>query len=225
MPPCVAKTCAVCFVFAPVVNDLRSADLRIRSKGPWSKCYYYASSRAQSEASGRSSVLGSQPESQDSWHMLDQPRRSFPENNRESLTGASQSGTTIVRNCPRLSAFCNEIPREIQTGAYKRRLKPQIFIENRGEILPGKSGLFGADWGLFRADRDQCLRTSHPRGKSRNCPERALFGPIGAFRAKLPFPKPPFGFPWNWNSLYKRAQNATNVHNRRRLCTSCREWA
>ena len=84
---------------------------------------------------------------------------------------------------------------KIQTGAHKRGLKPQIFRENRGEILPGKSGLFGANWGLFGADRDQFLRTPQPRGKSRNCPERALFGPIGAFRAKPPFAKPPFGFP------------------------------
>ena len=91
---------------------------------------------------------------------------------------------------------------KIQTGAHKRGLKPQIFRENRGQILPGKSGLFGANWGLFRADRglfgadrDQFLRTPQPRGKSRNCPERALFGPIGAFRAKPPFAKPPFGFP------------------------------
>ena len=72
---------------------------------------------------------------------------------------------------------------KIQTGAHKRGLKPQIFRENRGEILPGKSGLFGANWGLFRADRglfgadrDQFLRTPQPRGKSRNWPERALFG-------------------------------------------------
>ena len=86
-------------------------------------------------------------------------------------------------------------------GAHKWGLKPQIFRENRGEILPAKSGLFGANWDLFRAyrglfgaDRDQFLRTPQPRGKSRNCPERALFGLIGAFRAKPPFAKPPFGF-------------------------------
>ena len=91
---------------------------------------------------------------------------------------------------------------KIQRGAYKGGLKPQIFRENRGEILSGKSGLFGADWvlfgayrGLFGADRDRFLRTPPPRGKRRNCPERALFGPIGAFRAKPPFAKPPFGFP------------------------------
>ena len=91
---------------------------------------------------------------------------------------------------------------KIQRGAHKRGLKPQIFRENRGEILPGKSGLFGANWrhfragrGLFGADRDQFLCTPQPRGKSRNCPERALFGPIGPFRAKPPFAKPPFGFP------------------------------
>ena len=34
-----------------------------------------------------------------------------------------------------------------------------------------------------------------PWGKGRNCPERALFGPIGAFRAKPPFAKPSFGLP------------------------------
>ena len=69
------------------------------------------------------------------------------------------------------------------------------------KILPGKSGLFGANWrhfragrGLFGADRHQFLCTPQPRGKSRNCPERALFGPIGPFRAKPPFAKPPFGF-------------------------------
>ena len=87
-------------------------------------------------------------------------------------------------------------------GAHKRGLKPQIFRENRGEILPAKSGLFGANWGLFRAyrglfgaDRDQFLRTPQPRGKSRNCPERALFGPIGAFWAKPRLPSPRLDFP------------------------------
>ena len=91
---------------------------------------------------------------------------------------------------------------KIQRGAHKRGLKPQIFRENQGEILPGKSGLFGANWrhfragrGLFGADQDQFLCTSQPRGKSRNCPERALFGPIGRFRAKPSFAEPPFGFP------------------------------
>ena len=91
---------------------------------------------------------------------------------------------------------------KIQRGAHKRGLKPQICREKRGEILPGKSGLFGANWrhfragrGLFGADQDQFLCTPQLRGKSRNCPERALFGPIGPFRAKPPFAKPPFGFP------------------------------
>ena len=42
---------------------------------------------------------------------------------------------------------------EIQTGAHKRGLEPQIFRENRAKILPGKSGLFGPDWSLFRAFR------------------------------------------------------------------------
>ena len=81
-------------------------------------------------------------------------------------------------------------------------LCPRTWENPRGEILPGKSGLFGANWrhfragrGLFGADRDQFLCTPQPRGKSRNCPERALFGPIGPFRAKPPFVSPPFGFP------------------------------
>ena len=66
-----------------------------------------------------------------------------------------------------------------------------------GDFNPGKSGLFGADWalsrayrGLFGADRAQFLRTSQRQGRA----EIAFFGPIGAFRAKPPFAKPPFGF-------------------------------
>ena len=71
-----------------------------------------------------------------------------------------------------------------------------------GEIGSGKSGLFGADWGLaracrslFGASRDQFLHTSQPRGKSRHCPERARFCPIGAFRSPR-FAKPTLRFPW-----------------------------
>ena len=103
-------------------------------------------------------------------------------------------------HCPHTSS-CGLLFGKIQRGAHKRGLKPQIFRENREEILPGKSGLFGANWhhfragqGLFGADRDQFLFTPQPQGKSRNCPERALFGPIAPFRAKPPFAKPPFGF-------------------------------
>ena len=71
---------------------------------------------------------------------------------------------------------------EIQMGAHKRGLKPQIF----------------RDWNLFRAyraDWDRILRTSQPRGGRRHSPERAFLGPIGAFWAKPPFAKPPFGSP------------------------------
>ena len=73
---------------------------------------------------------------------------------------------------------------KIQRGAHKRGLKPQIFRENRGEILPGKSGLFGANWrhfragrGLFGADRDQFLCTPQPPGKSRKLPRKGPFWP------------------------------------------------
>ena len=99
---------------------------------------------------------------------------------------------------------------EIQTGAHKQGLKPQIFRENRGKILPGKSGLFGPDWSLFRAyrglfgaDWDRFLRTSQLRGGSRNSPEKAFLGPIGAFWAKPPFAKPPFGFPQKFGATFR----------------------
>ena len=62
-------------------------------------------------------------------------------------------------------------------------LAPQIFREHPAKNLPGKSGLLGAD-------QDRSLRISQPWGKSRNCPERGLFGLIDAFWAKPPFAKP-----------------------------------
>ena len=72
-------------------------------------------------------------------------------------------------------------------GAYKRGLKPQIFRENRGEILPGKSGLFGADWGLsrnpgcigaFRGRSDRFLRTApHSHGEEQKLPRKGPFWP------------------------------------------------
>ena len=43
-----------------------------------------------------------------------------------------------------------------------------------------------------------------PREETRNWPERALFGPVGAFRAKPLFAKPPFGFPDLWFSCQFR---------------------
>ena len=61
-------------------------------------------------------------------------------------------------------------------------LTPQIFRENRARILPGKSGLLGADWSLLRgpfgADEDQFLRTvtSQPHG-------RVEIAPTGVFLA------------------------------------------
>ena len=80
-------------------------------------------------------------------------------------------------------------------GAHKRGLEPQIFRENRAKILPRKPGVFRPDWslfraywGLFRADEDQFLRTSHPRGGSRNFPLK------GPFLVRLaPFGSGPYG--------------------------------
>ena len=74
-------------------------------------------------------------------------------------------------------------------GAHKRGFKPQIFRENRAKILPGKSGLFGPDWSLFRA------YWALFGAKQEKLPESAFLGPIGAFWAKPLFAKPPFGFP------------------------------
>ena len=82
-----------------------------------------------------------------------------------------------------------------QTGGLTNGGLSPKFSENRGEIGSGKSGLSRASWGLFGADWDQLPHIPQPRGKTRNCPERALFGPIGAFQANPPFAKPPFGFP------------------------------
>ena len=77
---------------------------------------------------------------------------------------------------------------------FSEKIGGKSFLENRA-FFGANWVLFRADRGLFGADRDQFLRTPQPRGKSRNCPERVLFGPIGAFRTKPPFAKPPFGFP------------------------------
>ena len=64
-------------------------------------------------------------------------------------------------------------------GSSTGGLHPNFSEDIRVKILPGKSGLFGADWGLFRAyrgllgaDQDQFLGTSQPRG-------RAEIGPKG----------------------------------------------
>ena len=91
---------------------------------------------------------------------------------------------------------------ENPTGAHKRGLKPQIFRENRGKILPGKSGLFGANWGLFRAyrglfgaDWDRFFRTPQPRGKSRNRPERAFLAQLAPFGLSPRLLSPRLDFP------------------------------
>ena len=92
---------------------------------------------------------------------------------------------------------------KIQPGAHKRGLKPQIFRENRGEILPGKSGLFGENWrlfsradrGLFGADRDQFLRTPQPRGKSRNCPKGPFLAQLAPFGLSPCLLSPRLDFP------------------------------
>ena len=66
---------------------------------------------------------------------------------------------------------------QVSIGEIKRGLQPLILRENRAHILPGKSGLLGVDWSLFRA----CFFHPHltARGKSRNGPERGLFCLIG----------------------------------------------
>ena len=105
----------------------------------------------------------------------------FPLNEERghSARGSSQEGICL---------------KNIQTGARKRGLSPKSSEKIGGKSF-WKVGPFRGKLGPFQADWDQFLRTPQPRGKSRNSPARALFGPIGAFRAKPPFAKPPFGFP------------------------------
>ena len=79
MHPCAVKTCAGCPVFAPVVGELRAAD---PSKCP-RPMKQNASPGEQSEAPRRRWKPGQGqhpgPENQDSQHMIDQHRGSFPE--------------------------------------------------------------------------------------------------------------------------------------------------
>ena len=74
------------------------------------------------------------------------------------------------------------------------------FSEKIGEILPGKSGLFGANWryfrayfqGLFGADRDQFLTPHSHGGRAEIAPKGPFLALFGPFRAKKPpFAKPP----------------------------------
>ena len=51
---------------------------------------------------------------------------------------------SVSESQPHRTIQCHYKVGKIQRGAHKRGLKPQIFRENRGEILPRKSGLFGA---------------------------------------------------------------------------------
>ena len=93
VPPCAAKTCAVHPVFARVVGEPRGADPS-NVHGPVKQ---NASPEAQSEAPRRGWKPGPGqnpgPENQDSQHMLEQPRGSFPEDKgskcRPSWTSAT----------------------------------------------------------------------------------------------------------------------------------------
>ena len=86
-------------------------------------------------------------------------------------------------------------------GLANRGLSPQYSGKIRGKsTLDNRacSELFGAESGLSRPIRaflGPIPRHLTATGESRNSPEKARFGPIGAFRAKPSFAKPPFGFP------------------------------
>ena len=87
-------------------------------------------------------------------------------------------------------------------GAHKRGLKPQIFRENRAKILPGKSGLFGPDWSLFRAyrrlfgaDWDRFLRTSQPRGAAEIPPKGPFWAQLAPFGLSPRLLSPRLDFP------------------------------
>ena len=79
VPPLCCKTCAVCPVFARAVGELRAADPRKNPRAREEKCQ----PKGTSEAMRRRWKLGQEqhpgPENQDSRHMLNQPRVSFPQ--------------------------------------------------------------------------------------------------------------------------------------------------
>ena len=91
---------------------------------------------------------------------------------------------------------------------FSEKIGGKSFLENRafsGQIGP-ISGLVGAFSGPIGTNSS----APHSRGGGRNSPERALFGPIGPFRAKPPFAKPPFGFPRNYVAKRPFAKNFHN---------------
>ena len=99
------------------------------------------------------------------------------------------SKNCLLKSVVHHRAFVGSIGKIFSGGSQKSQIFPR---KSGGEIDPGNSGLSGADWGLsrayqglFGADRAQFLRTSHAAtGGEQKLPERALFGPSGAFPAK-----------------------------------------
>ena len=76
------------------------------------------------------------------------------------------------------------------TEKHKTKLFPKgPFFQLLRKVLPGKSGL--SDWSLFRAHWGLLGLI----GTDSSPPHKAFLGSIGAFWAKPPFAKPPFGFP------------------------------
>ena len=104
---------------------------------------------------------------------------------------------------------------------FSEKIGGKSFLRNRA-LFRANRDLFRAYRGLFGADRDQFLRTPQPRGKSRNCPERALFGPIGPFWAKPPFAKPPFGF--SQTVIYLKSQQNLCVNSRHLSCETAADF-
>ena len=98
---------------------------------------------------------------------------------RSTAIGLRQSLTHppfFLPGCPTLG--------KSKRGLTNGGLKPQIFRENRANILPGKSGLFGPDWSLFRvyrglsgADRDRFLPHLTAAGRRQKFSPKGLFGP------------------------------------------------
>ena len=77
---------------------------------------------------------------------------------------------------------------------FAEKLGGKSFLRNRA--FSGQIGTFSGPIGAFSGPIGTNSSAPHSHGgRAGNCPERALFGPIGAFRAKPPFAKPPFGFP------------------------------
>ena len=142
MPPCAVKTCAVRPVFALVVGELRAPH---PSKCPWA-LKQNASPGEQSEAPRRRQKPGQEQypgaENQDSQHMLNQTRGSFPERG----SSRRQDGSVFIEHSRKGGVFSRSPRREggeeVLGGKgggglhffFSRRSSPQVLVPEKKSL-------------------------------------------------------------------------------------------